>query len=67
MAHLTLIFRFLIAICFYIMAYGVWYTRHISQLSMTQIYSFIALLIIYGTFRVYRAIKKSDDIFIEKS
>lgn len=58
--------RVFMAFCFLILAFVMVYFRDRTGLSNVQTMAFAALLTIYGIFRIYRALKKSDDVFIEK-
>ncbi len=58
--------RLFMAVCFIILATCIWFFRDKTQLTLTQTYAFVTLLTLYGLFRIYRAVKKSDDIFVEK-
>lgn len=58
--------RIFMALCFIAMAGCTIYFKDKTQLSDTQTYLFAALLLVYGIFRIYRAYKFSDDIFVEK-
>lgn len=56
----------LIAISFIVLGVCVLYYKSYTRLTDIQSYAFSALLFIYGLFRIYRAYKSSDDIFVEK-
>lgn len=58
--------RMFMAICFLILSGCVLYYKHLTKLHDWQAYSFAGLLFVYGLFRIYRAYKFSDDIFVEK-
>lgn len=64
--NITFLIRLLIAICFLILSCCVLRYKSYTWLEDWQAYGFAGLLFIYGLFRIYRAIKRSDDIFAEK-
>jgi hypothetical protein len=64
--NITLIIRLFIAISFIVLGGCVLYFQQYTWLSDLQAYSFAGLLFIYGLFRIYRAVKRSDDVFIEE-
>lgn len=62
----VMIFRMFMAICLVVLSGCVIYFKDYSSLTDVQTYAFSGLLFVYGLFRVYRAYKASDDIFVEK-
>ena len=65
-AKLVLFVRFIIAISFIVIGVLNLVYRNYFQLPDIQAYGFSILLFVYGLFRIYRAYRSSDDIFIEK-
>lgn len=61
-SKLIFFFRLFIALCFIALAVVIYLYRNVTQLSEVQTYAFAGLLCIYGLFRVYRALKASEDI-----
>lgn len=55
-------FRFAIALGFLGLAIAIYVYRDMTGLSLMQTYTFSALLVIYGLFRVYRAYKAGEDV-----
>ncbi len=64
--NILFLFRLFIALCFIVLAGCVLYFQDYTWLVDWQAYGFAGLLFIYGLFRVYRAVKGSDNVIVEE-